>query len=355
MIGGQARVAPVDVVRGLYQGLLGRDPDEEGLADQVQALGTGRDGGDLRSLVHAIRSSPEAAQRWLRSEVQGRGEALWASARAAGASPAAGAAERQVYVLHIMKTAGTALLNGLQAVAGDRLCLTQVFLDNVPFLPRVVLERAALVAGHLGYEVVGRLAPDVYTATVIREPVARVLSHYAHVCRDPARSHEAAGLTLEQFLFEPRWRPLAENFQARHLVHSAGLDGAWRDFSPADRLAALGPPFPAADPLPLQFVLDYGPLDLPGTELEKVALERLATIDLVGVTEELQGFFSALAGRWGVISPPPLGRENVGVGTLSRPDVPSRLVAAIEEANQVDRALYEAARERSPGSPSGKI
>src|SRR5260370_1164961 len=83
----------------------------------------------------------------------------------------------------------------------------------------------------------------------------------------PAPVDEAAGLTLEAFVSEPRWRPLVENFQARHLVHEVGVSRAWVDFSPEERLSAMGDPFPAADVLPLQFLLDYSPLDLGAGEL----------------------------------------------------------------------------------------
>ena len=336
----RVHLGDVEVVTGLYRGLLGREPDEAGLAHQMAALR--EEGMELRDLVHGLRWSTESGLRWLRGPAPRRGPAVCASAAARRAR----GEEAPVYFLHIMKTAGTSLVNALGAVAGERLCLTQMFLDYLPFVPEPVLAGAALVAGHLGYGVVPLLAPGTRVVTVIREPLSRVLSHYSHLRRDPAVVHQTSELSLEEFVRSPRWRPLVENFQARHLVHDVDVAGAWVRFSPPERLAALGPPFPAHDHLPLQFLLDYGPLSVSGPDLEAAALDRLESLDLVGVTEELSAFHAALLDHWGLPAPAaPLPRDNVGVATLTAPEVPAGLMEEIRAANQVDLALYRRAGE----------
>ena len=334
------RLGDGELVSGLYRGLLGREPDEEGLRHQLNALSEGHL--ELRDLVHGMRWSTESGLRWLRGPAGRRGPAVWSSAQS---RPARGK-EAPVYFLHIMKTAGTSLVNALGAVAGDRLCLTQMFLDYMPFVPEPVLEGAALVAGHLGYGVVPLLPARTRVVTVIREPVSRVLSHYSHLRQDPAVVDQTSGLALEDFVRSPRWRPLAENFQARHLVHDVDVLGAWRRFSPPARLAALGPPFPPQDHLPLQFLLDYGPLAIGPEELAAAALARLESLDLVGVTDGLSAFHTALLGHWGLPAPSGgLPRDNVGVATVKPDEVPASLLEEIRAANQVDQALYLRARE----------
>jgi hypothetical protein len=338
----RARLGDPEIVDGLYRALLGREPDEAGRRHQLASLQT--DHAAVRDLVHGLRWSTESGLRWLRTDAGRRGEAV--SSSTAGRRARGG--EDPVYFLHIMKTAGTSLVNALCAQAGDRLCLTQMFLDYVAFVPGPVIEGAALVAGHLGYGVVPLLDPQTRVVTVIREPVSRVLSHYSHLRRDPAVVDQTSGLALEEFIRNPRWRPLMENFQARHLVHDVSPARAWIDFSPPDRLAALGPPFPAQDHLPLQFLLDYGPLTVAPDELEPLALERLESLDLVGVTEELDRFHAALLDHWG--RPAPAGglpRDNAGGAKVGAGEVPPDLMEEILAANQVDLALYRRARQLS--------
>ncbi|HVA42786.1 MAG TPA: hypothetical protein VNF50_04830 [Acidimicrobiales bacterium] len=357
---GPARLTSRELIDGLYQGFFGRAADEAGLAHHLRALESGEV--DLAGLIHALRWSPESALAWLASPAAGRGQALWASREAArlrGGPAAAG--EEQIYFLHIMKTAGTSLVNAMAARSGPRLCLSQVFLDHIPFLPEPLLRGAALVAGHLGTGVIPILAPDAKVVTVIREPVSRVLSHYSHLCQDPAVLSHTAQLTLSDFIHLPRWRPLVENFQARHLVHDVGVARAWLDFSPPEALADMGPPFPEVDALPLQFLLDYSPLPHSEAELLQAALARLDSLDLVGVTDRLEDFYAQLVTHWGQTAEGGLPRDNVGVATLGAEEVAEDLRAEILAANAVDAALYQRAGElagrgwRRPGTPGGSL
>jgi len=341
---GPARLTSRELIDGLYRGFLGRNADPSGLAHHLHGLDTGRL--DLPGLIHGLRWSPESALAWLAYPSVARGEELWAS-RAAQRPGAAGptpGAEEQIYFLHIMKTAGTSLVNAMAARAGSRLCLSQVFLDHIPFLPEPLLQGAALVAGHLGAGVIPRLAPDAKVVTVIREPISRVLSHYSHLRRDPAVVAHTAGLTLPDFIRLPRWRPLVENFQARHLVHDVDVAGAWVEFSPEEALAALGPPFPPVDALPLQFLLDYSPLPHSESRLLAAASARLESLDLVGVTDRLDDFYAQLLTHWGQTAEGGLPRDNVGVGTVRAEEVPEDLRAEIVAANAVDAALYRRAQ-----------
>ena len=311
-----------DVVTVLYSALLGRAPDEEELAHHTSALENGADAADVAA---ALWSSHEPGRH--------------------AATPLEGP---PVFVLHIMKTGGTSLVEGLRALASPRPCLTGIFLDELVLMPRYVLERVPLVAGHLGYEALALLPSEFVTCVVLRDPVERTLSHYGHLRLNAEVIAECPDFSLEQFVHSPRWRTLCSNYQARQLVHEIGLGGAWVDFSPEDRFRSLGPPFPPEHRLPLQSYFDCSPLSLGADELLVRARERLAAIEFVGVSDHLDALSASLAHAWGRQDPPPLQRLQVGEDRLRADDVPRTLLDAIREETAVDRALYEEALSRSP-------
>ena len=326
-----------EVVSALYESLLSRPADLPGLAHHVGLLAKGA---SLADVVGGIANASERTEALLRGgDLAAAAHSAWEAARPG---------ERPLFFLHIMKTGGTALIEGLTRVAGDRVLLAQMFLDHLVVAPPMVTQRASLVAGHLGAEALDLLAPETETATVVREPLTRALSHWAHVRRDPALVGEASDLSLEDFVFSPRWRPLCENFQARNLVHRVGITRAWHDYSPVRRLAALGHQAGAgASALPLHCHFELGPMDVDLPTLTASALARLNAIQYVGVTEGLADLYRMLAARWGVTDPPPLARANVSADRPEPADIPARLRHAILDANLADMALYEGARQRA--------
>jgi hypothetical protein len=330
---------PEEVIDALYRGLLDRPVEPPGLRHHLQLLDRGS---GLDAVVYGIGHSREYFETWVRAgDLPALLANVWRSRDEHRDEP-------PIFLLHIMKTGGTALAESLRAVAGNRFCLTQVFLDHVVALPSVVLEQSSLVAGHLGIEGLDLLPDGTVAATVIRDPFERVLSHYSHVLADPALGSETGGLTLEEFVHAPRWRPYCEDFQARSLVHRVGLKSVWRDGSPEDLLAALpAGNRPATPRLPLQNVFELGPMELSGDALRRAAVDSLEGIDVVGVSDALDDVFARLARIWSVVEPPAVPRLNVSAPRLAEQDVPPSLRVAIIEANSVDFALYEQARRRA--------
>src|SRR5205085_2762349 len=104
------------------------------------------------------------------------------------------------------------------------------------------------------------LAPETAACTILREPVARTLSHFAHV-RVHGRERQ---LTLDEFVTAAEWRRQWENYQARQLVVDLPIDEAW--------IGAL--------PNTLQSLLDTAPLPMGGDALLEAATARLESIDL---------------------------------------------------------------------------
>ena len=327
------------MIDALYRGLLDRPVEPPGLRHHLGLLD---EGSELEAVVYAIGHSREYFETWLRAgDLPALLNNVWRSRQEHRDEPA-------IYVLHIMKTGGTALSESLRAVAGNRFCLTQVFLDHVVALPSLVLEQSSLVAGHLGVEALDLLPKNTVSATVVRDPFERVLSHYAHVLADPALTSETAGLTLEEFVHSPRWRPYCQDFQARSLVHRVGLASVWRDGSPEAHLAQLPREVrPVAPRLPLQSVFELGKMDLSGDALREAATESLDSIEVVGVSDAVDDVFARLARVWSIVDPPAVPRLNVSARRPVERDVPPSVRVAIIEANSVDFALYEHARARA--------
>jgi hypothetical protein len=336
-------VAAREAVTVLYRELLGRDPDEEGLAGHVAAI----ENGHLRlaDVPASLRDTAEALSGLARSPtLRESRRALWADRVN---RPLEG---RPVFVLHIMKTGGTSLVHGLRRLVASRPFLTDIFLDDLVSVPHYVLEQVALIAGHLGYEARQLLPARFATCVVLRDPVERTLSHYAHLRRNPTVKAESPDFSLEEFLESPRWRTLAHDYQARHLVHEVGLADAWRNFSPEDAIRDLGPSVPAEQKLPLQSLFDRSPLSVPADDLLGQARRRLDSLEFVGVTEHLDALFAKVARSWGVPNPGPLARLQVGDGQRPQAaELPRRLVKRIEESTTVDMELYEGARMKVEG------
>jgi hypothetical protein len=271
-------------------------------------------------------------------------------ARLAGRRPDRGGSP--LYFMHIMKTGGTALTSALarlsqNAHAGAN--LTEVFLDQ--FMQRVPSGWADIgfVTGHIPWEARALLPPATRTVTVLREPVSRSLSHYWQLSINPDVHAECPGFSLEEYVESPRWNTLCRNYQARQLAHRIDLANAGKTYSPAERFAQLGPPFPPEHQYPLQSLFDCSPLTVSDAELERRALDALSEIEFVGVTEHLDALYSQIAeGVWGLHELPLLGRENTSPDRPHRSNTSDDLIRRIEEMTRVDQALYEAALRRSP-------
>jgi hypothetical protein len=316
-----------------YAGILERAPDPQGLDDHLRALGAATSREDV---VLAMVQSQEAATLALyRPGIRSLVDDIWRRRSAVGSRV------RPICFLHTMKTAGTALAGSLVDLAGPWPHLTDLMLDQLVCLPRVVIHQAVVIAGHLPYEAVDLLPDGMALCTVVREPLERTLSHHAHLNGILAGRGEHS-VTLDEFLSAPHYRPLWQNYQARQLVHRVGLRDAWRTFSPVDAAAARGLHGLNAE-YPLQSLFDSTPLELASEELEVAAVERLDSIDLVGTTDDLQHLMDRIACFWGRRPPAPVPRTRVSAARVTRDQLAPSLVATIRDGTAVDAAIYERA------------
>lgn len=319
----------------LYRAVLGRPVDPSGLAWQLDRLAAGS---TPDAILDELLASTEAADR-RRAVTRDAARALLSARWHDAAAPTP-----PLVFLHVMKTAGTSLKTALKSWWQPDRCLIDLFLDDLVLLPDRLLRAAPLITGHLPFEALRVLPGPVRSVAVLRDPVERTLSHYIHLRDTPAVRREQEELSLDEFLAAPRWSTLATNYQARHLGHEIGLSEAWVTYSPPQRFAALGPPFPPDHELPLQSLFDCTPL--PGDDcLFRAASAHLDAIDHVGTTERLSSLVEEVAAALGR-RPPGLDRLNVSTGRLTAADLPHELRRRIQAQNAVDQELYDRARTR---------
>jgi len=175
---------------------------------------------------------------------------------------------------------------------------------------------------------------------MLRDPVARALSHINHVQRDATHllHLQATGLSVREYCGHPALRKTIENFQSRYLA-SLSFSRALIP-PPADHAAGW-----AFGDRAIQFENALYSLDRT-TGLFDEAVRSLTIVDAVGLCEahgpSLQLFMATLGleTRVGLAET----RLNVGKGGLQLEQLSRDERAALEELNEVDRAVYEQAR-----------
>jgi FkbH-like protein len=115
-----------------------------------------------------------------------------AAAPAPAAKPVADMDAKAIMFLHIPKTAGQSVHHFLTHFVGkDEVCPARVN-EQLVRLSVADLNRYRLFSGHLDWAMLDCVKRDTFTFTVLREPVARIVSFYLYLLR------EAKQLTAEQ-------------------------------------------------------------------------------------------------------------------------------------------------------------
>jgi len=240
--------------------------------------------------------------------------------------------------LHFEKCGGTAIMHWLsrnfhplQINPDDHRDLPPHLCHRTPAFHGVNPARYSLIWGHYDLPTLRRFGPAHLIFTVLREPRARVLSLYnfwrsvnpAQI--DPDLSFSVAlahRLSLEDFLAcdDPLLTDLIDNLYTRRLTG----------------LYATGA---AVDPLRVA----------PEAALEQ-AMQLLAALDFVGITERMAESLARLAARIGAPAPGDDFRANVGAENHTDPsgwfraiqlEAPSdAALAALDRRTKLDQALY---------------
>ena len=238
-----------------------------------------------------------------------------------GSSSSAAPDDRRFFFVHIQKAAGTSLFTRLRRMFGRSAVypddtdgeLTTVAPQMVPeqLVARWAVrgDQIRVVAGHLPLCTTELLPVDFTTLTVLREPVERTLSYLRH--------HRV-------LVAEDRDKPLEEIYDDPFRFHGMIHNHMVKMFSLTTDEMTSG----------MLTRVEFTPDRLAR------AKERLASVDVVGLQEDFDGFCGELETRFGW----DLGAPVVA-NTTAPTEVPPSLVARILEDNADDVELYEHARQ----------
>ena len=225
---------------------------------------------------------------------------------------------RRWFFVHVQKTAGTALWRRLKQQFAENAVYpgpgdgdpprSTLSVDHLVDRWRARRSEICIVTGHFPLCTADLLDASFTTLTVLRDPVERTLSNLRHYREEtPA----AADRSLEHLYDDPIRFEIVHNHMVKMFSLSSDemTDGAMTPvrFTP-ERLAK--------------------------------AKERLATVDVVGLQEDFEGFCSELTTRFGW----ELGRP-IFMNRTQPVDVPQSFRDRIAADNADDVELYEFARE----------
>ncbi|OZB39094.1 MAG: hypothetical protein B7X48_10410 [Acidiphilium sp. 34-60-192] len=237
-----------------------------------------------------------------------------------------------VYLLHIPKTAGTSLRAALSDYYRDRLCPAAMW-DDFFRDPTLRTTPYAAYCGHFGIELAAYLGCPLRVVTILRDPLARTISHFNEVRRTtthPLHPH-VIGQTLFDFVHDPTTVPMVANFQARYLTQAK---------APIERLATLFEPN-WNNAYSLSVAWENASTATDPDHLHRMATANLRTLDAIFTTERLETEAATLQQALGL--PPALvPRRNVTQGPAIPIDPRTR--ARIAGLTRVDQALYDAAK-----------
>ncbi|NND68054.1 MAG: sulfotransferase family 2 domain-containing protein [Halioglobus sp.] len=236
------------------------------------------------------------------------------------ADPQAPAEEQQRYFfIHIQKTAGSSLRQHLLAnftreqiypsPPGKGENWSESYLSGalLTSLPRWALEPYLLFHGHMPFTATRRLPFDrpPKRFTILREPVERTLSVIGQKKR---HRPEFKGATLEEVYSHE------SVFAGQILNHQAKIFAV-----PDDSDALAG----------------YAPYPVGPVEFER-AKENLASLEVIGLMSDMQGFLDNLATTFGWTMLDEDVRENVG----RKAEVSQSLLDRIAEDNRLEMEFY---------------
>lgn len=220
-----------------------------------------------------------------------------------------------MFFVHLMKTGGSSFVASLRTTVGeDRMYPNRVDDDMAPaytsidLLRRLDADRRARIdvyCGHFPYIASQLVGEEVWTATVVRDPIARTISYLKHARR---RNESFRDRSLEEIYDDPWKHPmLIRNYQSK--LFSMTEDDT------------------------LETQLDV--IDVDEARLA-IAVAQLESVDVLGVHERYDDFVERVAkrGRW-LLGPTPRLLASAGG------DVPATLRDRIAEENEMDVRFYD--------------
>ncbi|MFM7425075.1 MAG: sulfotransferase family 2 domain-containing protein [Elainella sp.] len=219
-----------------------------------------------------------------------------------------------LYFCHIPKTAGMTFRTIIEdQFACEDVCPATLN-AQLKKLSLEELRRYRLFRGHLGFSNLPSLLPDkrVINITVLREPVARVISHYDYIRRMPGDPHYAAvkDMTLEEFAQRLTAGKLGKNIQTYHVAKTARFD--------LDKLSV--------------------------EETLALATDSLDQFGFVGLVERFQDSLFLLSYIFGWKPILNSRKENAAKQKKPLAEIPESTLAVIRANSQLDAELFQRAK-----------
>lgn len=224
--------------------------------------------------------------------------------------------DRCLVFIHIPKAAGSTLESAFRLRYGRSHVLAVNTLerpiDETDLLAEIRWARVKVVFGHVHYGIDEYIPKECHYATMLRDPIARILSIYKYIARTPFHPlHERfarSKIGLDEYVSSDIDKHQVENAQTRQIGNVTDRDSSVDE-------AALGE-----------------------------ARRNLASMRFVGLTERFDESFVLLRRELGWRLPMYITR-NAATGGRDVP-VPEGVIETIRERNALDISLYRAAQKR---------
>jgi hypothetical protein len=238
-----------------------------------------------------------------------------------------------IYFLHIPKTAGASVHRFLtSALPNEQICPARSW-EEVEDGGLASLLKYRVFSGHMADSLEPYIGNRLRTITLLRDPVQRSISYYAHVRRDPSTPHHALAkrLSLRDFCLHPDGRSQLENHQALNLTTRMSLPTPRGDTLPSGEVN-LFQAVPATE-TPMA--------GSPDEQMLLRARRRLVGCTAVGVTERLTDTLSVFAEVLGLGWS---GQTPYEHPSYNRPKiVDEETVAIIQQLTPLDALLHREA------------
>jgi hypothetical protein len=221
-----------------------------------------------------------------------------------------------LYFSHIPKTAGMTFRTIVEDHFHEDETCPATLNAQVKKIPIDDFQRFRLFRGHLGFTNIPELIPTdkrLVNVTVVREPIARTISHYEYIRRMPGDPfyESVKDMSLADFARKLPAGKLKKNIQTYHIAKLAHFE--LEELSPQEIF-----------------------------ELSKQSLDNCAFVGLVERFQDSLFLLSYIFGWRPIIN---TRRENAAKSKKSLDEIPTETVDVIKKYSQYDIELYQYAKE----------